>query len=183
MRIVAGTLGGRVLRAPHGAATRPTTEKVRQALFNILGPPPEDTHVLDLFAGSGALGLEALSRGAASVTFVERARPALAALRGNIDALGVAAQTTIVAVDVARFLAAPGPGPGWRWVFLDPPYAADVVTDSLAALPRARLTDDAVVVVEHAHRAPPPDRAGFLLRTDLRRYGDTELSLYRVSPP
>jgi 16S rRNA (guanine966-N2)-methyltransferase len=76
-----------------------------------------------------------------------------------------------------------GTSPTWRWVFLDPPYAADAVTDSLEKLPRARLTDDAVVVVEHAHRAPPPDRAGFLLRTDLRRYGDTELSLYRASPP
>jgi 16S rRNA (guanine(966)-N(2))-methyltransferase RsmD len=185
VRIVAGTLGGRVLRAPPGADTRPTSEKVREALFNILGPPPEETHVLDLFAGSGALGLEALSRGAASVTFVERGRPALAALRGNIHALGVAAQATMHAVEVGRFLtlAAAGTAPVWRWVFLDPPYAADVVTDSLAALPRGRLTDDAVVVVEHAHRAPSPDRAGFLLRTDLRRYGDTELSLYRASPP
>ena len=185
VRIVAGTHGGRVLRAPPGAATRPTSEKVREALFNILGPPPEETHVLDLFAGSGALGLEALSRGAASVTFVERGRPALAALRGNIHTLGVAAQATMQAVEVARFLtlAAAGTTPVWRWVFLDPPYAANVVTDSLAALPRARLTDDAVVVVEHAHRAPPPDRAGFLLRTDQRRYGDTELSLYRASPP
>jgi 16S rRNA (guanine966-N2)-methyltransferase len=181
VRIVAGTLGGRVLRAPHGAATRPTTEKVRQALFNILGPPPDDTHVLDLFSGSGALGLEALSRGAVSVNFVERARPAIAALNGNIALLGVAAQVTVATVDVARFLAAlPPTPPAWRWVFLDPPYAADVVTDSLEALPRARLTDDAVVVVEHAHRAPPPDRAGFLLRTDLRRYGDTELSIYRA---
>ena len=185
VRIVAGTLGGRVLRAPPGEATRPTTEKVRQALFNILGPPPDDTHVLDLFAGSGALGLEALSRGAVSATFVERGRPALAALRGNIQTLGVAAQSTIAAVEVARFLtlAAPGAGPPWRWVFLDPPYAAGVVTDSLAALPRARLTEDAVVVVEHAHRAPSPDHAGYLLRTDLRRYGDTELSIYRASPP
>lgn len=183
MRIVSGILGGRVLRAPHGAATRPTSEKVRQALFNILGPPLDETHVLDLFAGSGALGLEALSRGAASVTSVERARPALAALRQNVQTLGVETQVTIAPVDVARFLEAPPPGPRWRWVFLDPPYAAEVVTDSLASLPRARLTDDAVVVVEHAHRAPSPDRAGFLLRTDLRRYGDTELSLYRVSPP
>jgi 16S rRNA (guanine966-N2)-methyltransferase len=111
VRIVAGTLGGRVLRAPHGAATRPTTEKVRQALFNILGPPPDDTHVLDLFSGSGALGLEALSRGAASVTFVERARPAIAALNGNIALLGVAAQVTVATVDVARFLAALPPTP------------------------------------------------------------------------
>lgn len=179
VRIVAGSLGGRVLRAPHGAATRPTSEKVRQALFNILGPPPADTHVLDLFAGSGALGLEALSRGAATATFVERGRPALAALRDNIDALAVGERARVVALEVTRFLAAPGPGPAWRWVFLDPPYAAGVFEQVLAALPRARLTADVVVVVEHAHRAPPPDRVGFLLRTELRRYGDTELSLYR----
>ncbi len=182
VRIVAGSLGGRVLRAPPGAATRPTSEKVRQALFNILGPPPDDTHVLDLYAGSGALGLEALSRGTATVTFVERARAALAALRGNVEALAVAAQVTIVSVEVARFLTAPPAGPPWRWVFLDPPYAAGVLDDTLAALPRARLTADAVVIVEHAHRAPAPDRAGFLLRTELRRYGDTELSFYRPEP-
>jgi 16S rRNA (guanine966-N2)-methyltransferase len=180
VRIVAGSLGGRVLRAPHGAATRPTSEKVRQALFNILGPPPDDTHVLDLFAGSGALGLEALSRGAASVTFVERGRPAIAALRKNVEALDVAAQVTVVTSDVERFLAAPPAGPTWRWVFLDPPYAAGVFESVLSVLPRARLSADADVIVEHAHRAPPPDRVGFLLRTDLRRYGDTELSRYQI---
>ena len=184
MRIVAGELGGRVLRAPHGAATRPTSEKVRQALFNILGPPAEDLHVLDLFAGSGALGLEALSRGAAFATFVERARPALIALRGNLDALEVGDRARVVATDVAGFLAGPalGAGPAWSWIFLDPPYAAGVVTAALAALPAARLAPEAIVVVEHAHREPPPDRAGFLLRTDLRRYGDTSLSWYRPVP-
>ncbi len=181
MRIVAGSLGGRVLRAPHGAATRPTSEKVRQALFNILGPPAPDTHVLDLFAGSGALGIEALSRGAASVVFVERARPALTALEANLDQLGLTdpAAVRVVKAPVERFLAAPGAGPRWTWIFLDPPYADGVVAATLAALPRDRLTDDAIVVVEHAHRAPPPDRAGFLLRTELRRYGDTALSSYR----
>ena len=181
MRIVAGSLGGRVLRAPRGAATRPTAEKVRQALFNVLGPPGDDLHVLDLYAGSGALGLEALSRGAASATFVEKARPALAALHQNVAELGVGGRATVVALDVVRYLGAPGPGPRFTWVFLDPPYAAGA-TAALAALPRARLSDDAVIVVEHAHREPPPDRAGFLIRTDLRRYGDTALSLYRIEP-
>ncbi|MBK9030874.1 MAG: 16S rRNA (guanine(966)-N(2))-methyltransferase RsmD [Myxococcales bacterium] len=183
MRIVAGTLGGRVLRAPHGARTRPTSEKVREALFNLLGPAGPDDHMLDLYAGSGAVGLEALSRGAASATFVERDRAALTALRGNLAALAVGDRATVVAVDVARFLAAPGPGPTWRWVFLDPPYAAGVFEATLAALPRARLTADAVIAVEHAHRAPPPDRVGFLIRTDLRRYGDTALSRYRPEAP
>ena len=183
MRIVADTLGGRVLRAPRGATTRPTSEKVRQALFNLLGPPPADTHALDLFADSGALGLEALSRGAVTATFVERDRGALTALRGNLEALDVGAAATVIATDVARFLAAPPPGPAWRWVFLDPPYAAGVYEATLAALPRARLTADAVIAVEHAHRAPPPDRVGFLLRTDLRRYGDTSLSRYSPEAP
>ena len=184
MRIVAGDLGGRVLRAPRGAATRPTSEKVRQALFNILGPPGDDLHVLDLFAGSGALGLEALSRGAATATFVERARPALAALRANIDDLAVDDRARVVPTDVAAFVAgaAATPAPAWSWIFLDPPYAAGVVAATLAALPAARRAPRAVVVVEHAHREPPPDRAGFLLRTDLRRYGDTSLSWYRPVP-
>ena len=169
------------MRAPRGADTRPTSEKVREALFNLLGPPPDELHVLDLYAGSGALGLEALSRGAASVTFVERARPALAALRQNIAALAVDARASVAAVEVGRFLTAAGPGPRWSWVFLDPPYA-DGATAALAALPRARLSEDAVIVVEHAHRAPPPERAGFLIRNSLRRYGDTALSLYRIEP-
>jgi 16S rRNA (guanine966-N2)-methyltransferase len=183
MRIVAGELGGRVLRAPHGAATRPTSEKVRQALFNILGPPADDVHALDLFAGSGALGLEAISRGAATATFVERARPALLALRANVDTLAVGARAIVQPQDVAGFLAAPPPGPPWTWIFLDPPYAAGVTAATLAALPAARLAADAIVIVEHAHREPPPDRAGFLLRTDLRRYGDTSLSWYRRTSP
>jgi 16S rRNA (guanine966-N2)-methyltransferase len=182
VRIVAGTWGGRVLRAPRGSATRPTSEKVREALFNLLGPPGDDCHVLDLFAGSGALGLEALSRGAASAIFVERDRAALATLAANLAAVDAGLRAAVIAQDVARFLAAPRPGQAWRWVFADPPYAADAGA-TLAALPRARLTADCVIAVEHAHRAPPPERVGFLLRTDLRRYGDTALSRYRIEVP
>ena len=105
MRIVAGSLGGRVLRAPRGAGTtRPTSEKVRQAIFNLLGPPEGEVHALDLFAGSGALGLEALSRGAASATFVERDRAALTVLGENLAALGVGDRATVVASEVARAL-------------------------------------------------------------------------------
>jgi len=183
MRIVAGTLGGRVLRAPRNSATRPTSEKVREALFNSLGPPPDSLHVLDLYAGSGALGLEALSRGAASSTFVERDRGALLTLRGNLTDLEVGDRATVAPVEVLRFLAGAGPGPAWGWIFLDPPYAAGVVEATLAALPRSRLTEEVVVIVEHAHRSPPPDRASFLIRTHLRRYGDTALSRYRLEAP
>src|SRR6185295_2764378 len=98
MRIVGGNLGGRVLRAPAGAATRPTSEKVREALFDILGAV-DDAHVLDLFAGTGALGMEALSRGAAHATFVDAARPAVAAIRGNLRALGLADRAQVIAGD------------------------------------------------------------------------------------
>src|SRR5205085_1825654 len=91
MRVVAGRLGGRRLAAPKGAATRPTADRVREAIFSVLGDVTDLT-VLDLFAGSGALGIEAVSRGAAQATFVERARPALAALRTNLDALGIDAE-------------------------------------------------------------------------------------------
>src|SRR5262245_18805616 len=98
MRIVGGSLGGRVLRAPHGAATRPTSEKVREAIFSILGAV-EAARVLDLFAGSGALGIEALSRGAAHATFVDAGKPALAAIRGNLRELGLEDRADVVAQD------------------------------------------------------------------------------------
>ncbi len=180
MRIVAGQLGGRRLRTPAGAATRPTSERVREALFNILGPPPPDTHVLDLFAGSGALGLEALSRGVASATFADTARAALIALRANLAELGVADRARVVAGDALALLRG-RPAAPWRWVFIDPPYRSDLARqalDLLGAEP-ASLAAGAVVVVEYDRRNPPLDAHGSLLRTDSRRYGDTLLAFYR----
>ena len=177
MRIVGGNLRGRVLRAPGGAATRPTSEKVREAVFNILGAVDGD-RVLDLFAGSGALGLEALSRGAAHATFVDAARPALTAIRGNLRELGLDARATVVpgdAVAAAARLKADGP---WRLVFVDPPYRSDLATRAVLALPCERLATDAVVVIEHDRHNAPPDPLGSLLRTDLRRYGDTVISFF-----
>jgi 16S rRNA (guanine966-N2)-methyltransferase len=180
VRIVAGSLGGRVLRAPSGAATRPTSERVREALFSILGPP-DGGEALDLYAGSGALGLEALSRGVDRVTFVDKGRPAVDVLRRNLADLGVADRAVVVLGDVPMFLARPGLG-RYRWVFIDPPYRSDLAVRALDALPRAALTADAVVVVEHDRRNSPADAHGDLLRTDSRRYGDTCLSLYRPRP-
>jgi 16S rRNA (guanine966-N2)-methyltransferase len=179
MRIVGGALGGRVLRAPVGAATRPTSEKVREAMFAITGDPDGD-HVLDLFAGSGGLGLEALSRGAAHVTFVDAAKPALAAVRANLAALGVRDRHTIVAGDAVAIAAHHVPPAPWRLVLIDPPYASDLAIRAASALPRAHLADDAVIVIEHDRRHAPPDTVGSLLRTDERRYGDTYVSFYRL---
>ena len=182
MRIVGGSLGGRVLKAPAGAATRPTSEKVRQALFNILdrGGALDGVHVLDLFAGTGALGIEALSRGAASATFVDLAKPALATLRANIAELGVGDRATLVAGDAIAIAARQIPAAPWRIVFVDPPYRTDLAVRAVTALPVAHLAPDATIVIEHDRRNAPPDAVGSLLRTDQRRYGDTFLSFYEV---
>src|SRR4051794_4357939 len=133
MRLTGGLDRGRRLRAPRGAGTRPTGAKVREAIFNILGPPPQEP-VLDLFAGTGALGLEALSRGATSACFVERDARALAALHRNLRDLGFGPRARVVGTEVLtalRQLAASGP---FGWVFLDPPYAASVVEPVLSVL-------------------------------------------------
>jgi 16S rRNA (guanine(966)-N(2))-methyltransferase RsmD len=178
MRIVAGSVGGRVLRAPPGADTRPTSEKVREAIFNIL-PDVEGMQVLDLFAGSGALGIEALSRGATHATFVDQGKTALAAVRGNLETLGLAARATVLSGDAVALAARHVPASPWQLVFIDPPYRSDLALRSASAL--AHLAEGASVVIEHDRRHVPPDELGSLLRTDQRRYGDTMVSFYRAS--
>lgn len=192
LRIIGGVLGGRRLTAPPGDATRPTSDRVREALFNILGSPDPGTRVLDACAGAGALGLEALSRGAAEAWFVEISPAALRCVRANVAALGVGDVSHVVRGDAMAILRRwnatatrqdpQGSDPGLRfgWVFLDPPYQSDVATRLLAILGEGRLlAPDACVVVEHDRRNPPDLRHGCLVRTDHRRYGDTELSFYR----
>jgi 16S rRNA (guanine(966)-N(2))-methyltransferase RsmD len=169
-----------VLRAPGGAATRPTSEKVREAVFAILGSV-EGAHVLDLFAGTGALGLEALSRGAAHATFVDSGRPAVAAIRSNLRTLGIEDRATVIAGDAVATAARHAPGTPWRLVFVDPPYRSDLAARAVAALPPEHLAGDAVIVIEHDRHNPPPESLGSLLRTDQRRYGDTLISFF--APP
>jgi 16S rRNA (guanine966-N2)-methyltransferase len=176
MRIVRGSLGGRVLRAPHGADTRPTSEKVREAIFNIL-PDVEGMQVLDLFAGSGGLGIEALSRGAAHATFVDHAKAALGAIRGNLRELDLEARSTVLAGDAVALAARHVPASPWQLVFVDPPYRSDLAVRAVQTL--AHLAPEAVIVIEHDRRNAPPDALGSLLRTDQRRYGDTLVSFYR----
>ncbi|MES1206513.1 MAG: 16S rRNA (guanine(966)-N(2))-methyltransferase RsmD [Pseudomonadota bacterium] len=180
MRLTGGLDRGRRLFVPRGSRTRPTASKVREAIFNILGPPPGP--VLDLYAGSGALGLEALSRGAASAVFVERDGAALAALRRNVREAGVETRARILPGDVRgalRKLA--GSDVRFSWVFMDPPYVKDTA-GVLAELSGSELlTTCAVVIVEHDRRHPSPASVGCLFLTDRRQYGDTELSFYRCS--
>jgi 16S rRNA (guanine966-N2)-methyltransferase len=176
MRIIAGRLGGRRLVAPRGRDTRPTSDRVREALFSVLADV-EGAHVLDLYAGTGALGIEALSRGAADATFVESARHALAALRENLAALDLGDSASVVAQPVARAVTSlTGP---FDLVFADPPYAmVGEVTLAVAALrERGALASGTRAVIEHASRDVAPLLDGFLARPS-RSYGDTMVTIY-----
>jgi 16S rRNA (guanine966-N2)-methyltransferase len=167
MRVVAGRYGGRTLRAPRGAGVRPTADRVREALFSILGPL-EGQAVLDLFAGTGALGIEALSRGASSCVFVDvETRP----VQANLDALGIDAQ-----VRRGRALSALRPGDQYDLVLLDPPYrdAARLGPELTEALPPV-LNPSARVVSESDRRYPL--ELGLPL-DDERRYGDTLIRIH-----
>lgn len=145
-------------------------------MFAILGSVA-DAHVLDLFAGTGAVGIEALSRGARHVTFVDSARPAVAAIRGNLRALGVDDRATVIAGDAVAAVRQPPAAP-WQLVFVDPPYRSDLAVRAVTALPEAHLAPGAVIVIEHDRHNAPPDPLGSLLRTDQRRYGDTLISFF-----
>ncbi len=173
-RIVAGSAGGRTLQVP-ARGTRPTSERVREALFSRLEhlDVVAGAHVLDLYAGSGALGLEAASRGAAAVTLVEASKPAAEVCRRNAAALGLARHVTVVGDRAERFVERLPPAP-WRLVLMDPPYDVDetVLAGVLAALV-GRLDDGAVVVVERSTRSPEPTWPAGLERFDERRYGET----------
>jgi 16S rRNA (guanine(966)-N(2))-methyltransferase RsmD len=175
MRVIAGMYGGRRIAAPSGSRTRPTSDRVREALFSILGARVDGARVLDLFAGSGALGIEALSRGAESAVFVDDAPAAVRAIRANLDALGAGAE--IRRADALRFLgAAPGSGAQYDLVFLDPPYRlADTLADRLSEALPAVLAPGAVAVAESDRRAP---LALDLPQLDERRYGDTLIRIY-----
>jgi 16S rRNA (guanine966-N2)-methyltransferase len=175
MRIVAGRHKGRKLRAPAGAGTRPTADRVREALFSILGSV-EGLRVLDLYAGSGALGLEALSRGAASATFVESARPALAAIQANLDATGEEGE--VAASDAIDWLRAnAGRDPAFDLVFCDPPYdSAPGIAQALTELVPRVATAEALIVIESSKRNP---LVVDLPLTDERTYGDTRIAIHR----
>lgn len=179
MRVVGGRLGGRRLHAPPGDATRPTSDRVRESLFSILGPL-DGGRVLDLFAGTGALGIEALSRGADHATFVERSRPATEALRRNLEALGLGPEVARTATGGAdRHLrdAARG-GEAYDLVFLDPPYRdGPRLAPGLGIALGPVLAAGARVVTESDRRHPMD--LGLTVR-DERRYGDTAIRIHSV---
>jgi 16S rRNA (guanine966-N2)-methyltransferase len=197
MRIIAGTYRSRTLAAPPGMSTRPTSDRLRETLFNVLAPRIQDAAFLDLYAGSGAVGLEALSRGAASVVFVERAPAALKVLDGNLARLGIGEGVRVHRKSVGAFLksvAGPNPKPDkipkpeknpkqgksskpakYEVVFLDPPYEA---AEDYAA--QGILTPNAVLIAEHRRKFALDERYGSLKRTRLLEQGDASLSFYAI---
>lgn len=179
MRIIAGTCRGRTLIAPKGSDTRPTLDRVRESLFSILLPRLDGARVLDLFAGSGALGLESLSRGAASAVFVDHARQAQDCVQRNIDALGLSAQATLLRQSWRGALQALSVrGDTFDLVFLDPPYRMPQADEMLEALRQSGLlAPNALVVYEHAAAHPP--RMDAWLQADQRRFGDTTITFLR----
>jgi 16S rRNA (guanine966-N2)-methyltransferase len=179
VRIIAGSVGGRRLKAPRGTATRPTADRVREAVFNLLvaraGVPER---ALDLYAGTGALGLEALSRGARHAVFVEQHGPTLELLRANARELGFTSQSQLVRGRVLDWLERAGGRFGW--IFLDPPYASEELPRALALIAeRSLLAEDGIVIAEHDAKTEPLAEGLALL--ERRRYGQTAVSFFTRS--
>lgn len=185
MRIVGGRFRGRVLQGPRSEAIRPTSDRLRETVFNILehgfGDPCPGARVIDLFAGTGAMGLEALSRGAAHVLFVDQGAEARALLRANIETLGVGGVTRIFRRDATKLGDAP-PGPPFTLAFLDPPYRRGLASPALEALVAGGwLAPGALCVVEEASDAEVPLPAR-LVALDPRFYGDTQVLFLQHQP-
>jgi 16S rRNA (guanine(966)-N(2))-methyltransferase RsmD len=180
MRIVAGSLKGRRLKAPTWEGLRPTSDKLRETLFNILAPHIRGANVLDGFAGTGALGIEALSRGARAVTFVESEPRAQALIADNLAHCEIESGYTVLREPMARGVERLKAGPPFDIVLMDPPYQLDA--DTVLAGADALLADNGVLVLEHARKQGVPDVAGRLVRVRQVASGDSALTLYRLRP-
>ena len=180
MRVIGGKLKGRRLESPKGESVRPTLDRVRESLFNILAPRIEGARFLDLFAGSGANGIEALSRGARQCTFVDSGEAALRALRNNLDSTGLSEQSRVRKLPLPDGLGRLADGTeGYDIIFADPPYALEVQERLLTGIKElGLLADQGLIVLEHSTRAQLPDEVGGCSRVRQVRYGQTSLSLY-----
>ena len=180
MRIIAGHLKGRRLRGPVGTGVRPTSDGLRETLFNVLGPTIDGRRVLDAFAGTGALGLEALSRGASGVTFVERDRREIRVLEANVAACGVQEACVIIRDDFLRIDGRHDIPHAFDLALLDPPYDLKEL-DAVVGAAAAWLGPDGHLVLEHARRRDSPDAVPGLQRTRVLIAGDSALSFYAVT--
>jgi 16S rRNA (guanine966-N2)-methyltransferase len=188
MRIVAGIHRSRLLKSLKGQALRPTSDYVRETLFNILGPAIQDSRFLDIYAGTGAVGIEALSRGATHATFIENHKPAATLIRQNLDSLQLTKQATVLPLDATKALeklvaSKPVPPP-FDFIFIDPPYADKVEYDRVLTYlgsPAAKslISADTVLIAEHHTRHTLPKLIANLHQARTHPQGDTTLTFYR----
>jgi len=184
MRVIAGTYRSRPLQAPKGLATRPTSDRLRETLFNVIAMRVPGASFADLYAGSGAVGIEAISRGASEVHFAEKSTAAVAAIRGNLRTLGVPGGFSIELAGVAPLLKRLA-GKPLDLIFLDPPYEdAEEYRKTLTLLGDASqelVNEDSLVIAEHTRKQPLLDRYGSLVRTRTLLQGDAALSFYKLA--
>jgi 16S rRNA (guanine966-N2)-methyltransferase len=180
MRVISGERRGKKLLAPKGMQTRPTADRVKEAIFNILGPDFQQFSVLDLFSGSGAMAIETLSRGASFAVIIDHSQDAIVQIRRNISSCGFDDKTRIIRWNIIKNLHCLARVPDrFHLVFLDPPYRKAMIEPALAHLIHEdKLADDARVVVEHASSESLPDHFDNLIRKDVRNYGQTAVSFY-----
>jgi 16S rRNA (guanine966-N2)-methyltransferase len=183
MRIISGEYGGRVIKSPPDSRTRPTSDRLRETLFNVLAPNIEGARFLDLCSGSGAIGIEALSRGASHVTFVDRSRKACALIEENLDLLGISEERTEVLANSAENFAGRKHILGWDIAFFDPPYDSDygIVLFEFGEPESNLLNNAGMLIAEHHAKIMLPDSLGDLRRWRILKQGDTSLSFYERS--
>jgi len=188
MRVIAGTYRSRILKSLKGAALRPTSDYLRETIFNVLGPAVAGSRFLDMFAGTGAVGIEAISRGATQAVFIENHAPAAALIRRNLESLGIRSGVFVLAEDaqrgIERLEAKRKPGePGFDFVFIDPPYAAEEQYDRVLRFlgTTSILASGSTVIAEHRRTVELPAEVAQLRRTRVLRQGDAALSFYRLA--
>lgn len=180
MRIIAGAYKGRNLKSPPSMNVRPTSDRLRETLFNVIAPRIEDSRFLDLCAGSGAVGIEALSRGASHATFVDRSRRSCTLIESNLELCRIPEdEQTIYCSEASEFLRQTRSGP-WDIIYFDPPYKDDYLkTLNLLGSRSDLLASDGLVITEHHHKNALPETIGTLSRTRVLKQGDSSLSFYQ----
>ena len=186
MRIIAGKYRGRNLKSPPSLEVRPTSDRLRETLFNVIAPRIIDARFLDLCAGSGAVGIEALSRGASHATFVDRSRKICALIQANLDLCRIAkAESELIQSEAGDYLRRiigrkRDPENPWDIIFFDPPYADDYLPmlDTFGAHASSLLTGNGWLIVEHHHKNELKDEAGSIIRSRILKQGDSALSFY-----
>ena len=185
LRVISGNQRGRKLLTVKGMSTRPTADRMRESLFNILSNRVIGSHILDLFAGTGALGIEALSRGATSAVFIDKEKAALSIIERNLEICGLREQSRVLKWNIAINLKClEGRIPKFDMVFMDPPYDHGFVQKALANLYQSNsVANGSIIVVEHSPEEPVPENYFRFEMTDQRRYGRTYFSFLRVQQP